>query len=101
MNTLMAPAWVSRMRLAGDILIAGRHPRVAEDAAHGVSQTTVLWTGTHGTLPARAFPSTKYVHQTTGVHNPDGRFWDRRRRSMARRQLLTDEERRLLLGVPR
>src|SRR5215469_17036568 len=53
-----------------------------------------------GTLPVGTFPSTKYVHQTTSVHNPDGRLWDRRGRSMARRPLLTDEERRLLFGVP-
>jgi len=27
--------------LAGDVLIASRHPRIAENGAHGVSQTTV------------------------------------------------------------
>jgi hypothetical protein len=30
--------------LAGDILIAVRHPCVTENGAHTVSQTTVLWT---------------------------------------------------------
>jgi hypothetical protein len=31
-------------RLAGDILVARRYPRIAQDIAHNVSQTTVLWT---------------------------------------------------------
>src|SRR5690349_11219245 len=31
--------------LAGDILIACRHSRIAENVTHSVSQTTVLWTG--------------------------------------------------------
>ena len=47
--------------LSGDILIAGRHPRVAEDAVHSVSQTTVLWTGCRAVFSTPARPSTKYV----------------------------------------
>src|SRR4051812_35998796 len=51
-------------------------------------------------LSASAYPSTKYVHQTCGVHNPDGHSRDEGEGFMARRSLLTGEECRLLFGIP-
>jgi Domain of unknown function (DUF4158) len=45
-------------------------------------------------------PSAKYVHQTCGVHNPDRHFRDEGEDFMARRPLLSGEERRLFFGVP-
>ena len=42
----MVPGTGRPQGLAGDILIAGRHPRITENSAHTVPQTTVLWTGT-------------------------------------------------------
>src|SRR5208283_1574497 len=60
--------------LAGDVLIASRHPRIADNGAHGVWQTTVLWTGRGCGYRPRLFPSTKYVPKTCGVHNPDRHF---------------------------
>jgi len=44
-------------------------------------------------------PSTDYVSQSSPVHVHLGGLWDGRT-ALARRQLLTDEERRTLLGIP-
>ena len=101
LKTLTTPVCGQPYGLTGDILIAGRHPRIAENGAHAVSQTTVLWTET--TTPGASSHSrpqnTSFESRLSTIMA--GPFWDMGRLVLARRQLLTDEERRLLLGVPR
>src|SRR4051812_10174473 len=53
----------------------------------------------HGTpLRSRPDPSTDYVSQSRTVHGKSGGLWDGRN-ALIRRQLLTDEERQVLLGI--
>lgn len=91
--------WPASMHgLTSDVLVASGHAGVAQNAGHGVSNTVVLWTGA-----AMHYWTARTRLQTTSqrvtVHDEDGRLWDGRK-ALARRQLLTDEERQALLGIP-
>ena len=64
--------------------------------SHGLGRSL----DTYPTAPREpSNPSTDYVSQSRTVHDHDGGLWDGRD-ALKRRQLLTDEERQALLGVP-
>ena len=86
--------------LSGDILIAGGDPCVAQDAAPMPSPNRPFcWTAMPRLWCSHADPSTNYVSQIVSVHNQHWRFLDGGG-TMARRQLLTDEERRRCSAFP-
>ena len=75
------------------------HRRVLLDTPGQPSEIGRSLDGRRAAAPEDQNPSTDYVSQCIAVHNEHGRLWDGRN-AVARRQLLTDEERQALLGIP-